>query len=297
MTSRKTPPSQNLIPSDTQSTMALPPKIFDKALLKQRRARANLRKGNFFIQRCAQDLADRLLDINREFSDAAYWGPDSAVKVLSEILPVEKRPKHFLSNKAFHEIPENSLNLVVSLLQMQSENDPVGTLIQMRKRLKADGLLIVAMFGGDTLSELRNAFYAADTNGLGGVSPRVFPFADHVQAAQLLSRAGLALPVVDVDRFCVHYKAFSTLISDLRDLGETNVLNSRNKTYIGKPFLEHLTQAYEKSEGEKFKTRFEILWMTGWAPDDSQQKPSKRGSANISLGDALKQINQQTNHP
>lgn len=294
MTSRKIPPVQTLAPTPTSDITAFPPKIFDEACLEKRRARAHLRSGDFFIERCTQDLADRLLDINRAFSNAAFWGQESALKFLSEIIPAEKYPKILFINEKFKNVPENSLDLAISLLQLQSENDPVGTLIQMRKCLTPDGLLIVAMFGGNTLSELRNAFYQADTECLGGISPKVFPFADHTQAAQILSRAGLALPVVDIDRFCVNYKAFSTLVSDLRDLGETNTLTARNHTYIGKQYLDHLTNAYEKSEKGKLKTSFEILWMTGWAPDESQQKPLKRGSAKMRLGDALDQIRQES---
>jgi len=273
---------------------AAPPQIFDMHLLTLRRARAARRAGTFFAKRCTADLADRLLDINRPFKKVAFWGLQLAADQLQIALPKDKRADILTCNANLVDIQPRSQDLVISLLQLQSDNDPVGTLIQMRNCLKPDGLLITAMFGGNSLTELRQAFYETDTQFHGGISPHISPFADHVQAAELLGRAGLALPVVDVDRFTVNYSRLSTLVSDLRDLGETNVLHAQSKTYLSPSYFEALSKVHEKSvSSDKLKTSFEILWLTGWSPDASQQKPSKRGSANMRLGDAINLMGKQ----
>lgn len=179
-------------------------------------------------------------------------------------------------------------DLVISLLTLQSANDPLAVLSSYRSALKPDGLLLVAMFGGDSLSELRTALYAADQARFGGLTPRIFPFANHTQTAGLLSRAGLALPVVDTDRFTVNYAQLQTWVEDLRDIGATNTVSARDKRYVGKGFLRKTEAAHKRTEdGIRFPVQFEILWLTGWAPDASQQKPLKPGSAKMRLADAL----------
>ncbi len=271
------------------------PNIFDEKILAVRRERAERRGASFLMQRCVQDLADRLLDINRIFENVIIIGLRPSAEALKNALPVDKISKNIRVNPKLQTIAPQSQDLVINLLQLQNENDPIGTLIQMRQGLKPDGLLICALFGGDTLSELRQAFYKADALFFDGVSPRIAPFADHKQAAQLLSRAGLALPVVDLDRFCVNYKKFETLISDLRDLGETNVMVERDPRYLSRDYVKALKENYKKNDSTgAFETQFEILWLTGWAPDSSQQKPAKRGSATIGLDVALNKIAKQT---
>ena len=161
---------------------------------------------------------------------------------------------------------------------------------QMAKLLKKDGLFIGALFGGNTLTELRQSLYKTDDEILGGASPRVFPMVTHSQAAPLITQAGLNLPVVDMDRFTVTYSRFGTLLSDLRDIGGTNILSNRSPNALTSKYWETLKGHYQDMFGEngKLKASFEILWLTGWRPHESQQKPLKPGSAKMSLSEALK---------
>ena len=180
---------------------------------------------------------------------------------------------------------------MLSLLRLQSTNDLPGSLIRLSQKLKADGLFIAAIFGGDSLTELRQVFYEVDEKLLGGLSAHIYPMANYTQAAALLSRAGLNQPVVDTDRFTVSYGQFDTLIADLRDLGETNVLRERRKKPVPRIYksdLEtHYKQRFSREDG-KLNCSYEILWMTGWKPHESQQKPLKPGSAKMSLEEGLK---------
>jgi len=272
-----------------------PPEIFDNRLLRLRRERASRRGDSFIAQRCAEDLAERLQDINRQFQKALIIGSQDFLFALKAALPPEKMPVNIahrpfadLNAIAAPEAPifgEGEYDLIVSALYLQAMNDLPGTLIQTRLALKPDGLFIGAMFGGETLTELRGALYTADEAAYGGISPRVYPFADYSQAAQLLQRGGFALPVVDSDRFQVHYKNWRTLISDIRDMGGTNSL-AENKS---KRFpLEKANQAIAAlSRDGKFSVSFEILWLTAWCPHSSQQKPLAPGSAKMRLADAL----------
>ena len=172
---------------------------------------------------------------------------------------------------------DGSLDLVVSALALQFVNDLPGTLIQIRRALKPDGLLLAALIGGDTLTELREAFAAAESEIEGGVSPRVAPFADLRELGALLQRAGFALPVVDVDRLTVRYASVLALMRDLRRMGATNVLGERRRTPLRRATL---AAAWRKSMRERFadadgrvRATFEIVWLSGWAPHESQQKP------------------------
>ena len=179
---------------------------------------------------------------------------------------------------------------MISLLDLQSENDLPDYLAHMAQQLRPDGLLIAAMLGGETLTELRQALYKTDEALLGGLTARVYPMVTHSQAAPLLVRAGLNLPVVDMDRLTVRYGQLPKLWADLRDLGESNVLTARSKRYLGRDYPAALAQNYAALFGRdgKFPASFEILWLTGWAPHDSQPKPLKPGSAKMRLADALK---------
>ena len=185
---------------------------------------------------------------------------------------------------------DGSLDLVVSALALQFVNDLPGTLIQIRRALKPDGLFLAALIGGDTLTELREAFAAAESEIEGGVSPRVAPFADVRELGALLQRAGFALPVVDSDRLTVRYDSVFALMRDLRRMGATNALSERRRVPLKRATL----HAWRKSMRERFadadgrlRATFEIAWLSGWAPHESQQKPLKPGSAQARLADAL----------
>ena len=165
-----------------------------------------------------------------------------------------------------------------------------GTLIQIRRALKADGLLLAALIGGDTLTELREAFAQAESEMEGGVSPRVAPFADVRELGGLLQRAGLALPVVDSDRLTVRYNSVFDLMRELRRMGATNVLTERRRTPLRRATLRRMAEIYTarfaNSDG-RLRATFEIAWLSGWAPHEGQQKPLKPGSAVQRLADAL----------
>lgn len=277
-----------------------PPHIFDNALLHTRRARAARRGASFLMERCASDAAERICDINRRFESALIIGPNDFIAPLLSSLPEDKTPASIThhrnnpeldptSGKTKPPFKTRSFDLIISALDLHSANDLPGSLIEIRQSLRPDGLLIAAMFGGNTLTELRKVLYAADEAMLGGISARVFPFGDYSQMAALLQRAGFALPVVDRDPVNVTYKAFHTLISDIRDIGDMNCLISRSRAYIGKDYLQKAQDLYAEqfSKDGKFAATFEILWLTGWSPHESQQKPLKPGSAKMRLADAL----------
>lgn len=245
------------------------------------------------MDRAISDASDRLLDVNRNFKNVLFIGDRKASKALNMRLPRGKLDR-ITSCETIEDIPRHEqFDLVLSLLRLQSENDLPGAIIRLKHVLVPDGLFIAAMFGGETLSELRQVFYKTDEELLGGLAPHIFPFANYTQAAGLLSRAGLNQPVIDMDRFCVSYSKFGALISDLRDLGETNVLINRQNRVLTRNFSRRLTKNYfdlYSSEDGKFLCSFEILWLTGWSPHESQQKPLRRGSAEIKLEDALKNV-------
>jgi SAM-dependent methyltransferase len=184
-----------------------------------------------------------------------------------------------------------SLDLVVSALALQFVNDLPGTLIQIRRALKPDGLFLAAMIGGDSLAELREAFAQAEAEIEGGVSPRVAPFADLRDLGALLQRAGFALPVTDVDRVTVRYASPLALMHDLRRMGAANALTERSRTPLRRLTLRRLMEIYAERFSDpdgRVRATFEIVWLSGWAPHESQQQPLKPGSARSRLADALR---------
>ena len=185
---------------------------------------------------------------------------------------------------------DGSLDLVASALSLQFVNDLPGALIQIRRALKPDGLLLAALIGGDSLRELRDAFAAAESEVEGGISPRVAPFADVRDLGALLQRAGFALPVVDADRLTVRYPSAFALMRDLRHMGATNVLRERRRSSLKRATLERMAQIYAERFADadgRLRATFEIVWLSGWAPHESQQKPLRPGSATHRLADAL----------
>ena len=271
-----------------------PPKIFDQTLLALARARAakrQSRNGTSFIYiRAAEDAASRIVDIKRQFERAVLVGTvDGRTTILSN-LPDNRKPAQF-DHVATPEELDGPYDLILSLLELQSDEALPQTLMTLRATLAPDGLLLAATLGGDTLTELRQSLYAADQQVLGGAAARVYPMVDYSQAAMLLGRVGFALPVVDSDRVTVHYGAIDTLVADLRDLGVSNVLAARDRRALPRRWLEILRKVYAENfsrDDGKRRATFEILWLTGWVPHESQQKPLKPGSAKMRLADALK---------
>jgi SAM-dependent methyltransferase len=179
---------------------------------------------------------------------------------------------------------------VVSALALQFVNDLPGTLIQIRRALKPDGLFLAALAGGDTLTELRQAFAAAEAEIEGGISPHIAPFADLRELGALLQRAGFALPVTDVDRLTVRYVSPFALMEDLRRMGASNPLIERRRRPLKRATLNRVADIYCErfADGDgRIRATFEIVWLSGWAPHEGQQQPLKPGSAKRRLADAL----------
>lgn len=267
--------------------MAAPhaPVLFDRALLRARQARA-VKQGpaTFLLDRVAEDLNDRLQAVLRTFEKAVDVGTPGGLAGFTHVdLPDDEA--------AGLPIAPDSIDLAVSALAFQSVNDLPGTLAQIRRALKPDGLLLAAMLGGDTLTELRQSFAAAEAEIEGGVSPRVAPFADLRDVGALLQRAGFALPVTDVDRIVVRYDTAFALMKDLRAMGATNVLVERRRVPTRRATLLRMVEIYAErfsdSDG-RVRATFDVIWLSAWAPHESQQKPLKPGSAKASLADAVK---------
>src|ERR1700730_2534552 len=268
------------------------PILFDRALLRIRQNRA-LRgePAAFLLDRVAVDVEERLHAVLREFADVAdIWTPGELLRK-----PSRDRFKSIvhidLSEQETLPLQPESLDLVVSALAFQFVNDLPGVLAQIRRALKPDGLLLAAMVGGDTLTELRQSFAAAEAELEGGISPRVAPFADLRDVGALLQRAGFALPVTDVDRIVVRYDSAFALMLDLRRMAATNVLVERRRTLPRRATLLRMAQIY----GERFadadgriRATFDVLWLSGWAPHESQQQPLKPGSAKAGLAEAVR---------
>ena len=285
------------------------PLIFDRALIRRRQRHAGeLGAATFLLDRAADDLIERLGAVLRRFDIAADLGTptDAVLKALARLgsigtIVAVRMTDQDLQSAATNEklviadeeaLPfcDRSLDLVVSALALQFVNDLPGTLIQIRRALKPDGLFMAALIGGDTLTELRQAFAAAESEIEGGASPRVAPFADVRELGALLQRAGFALPVVDVERVCVRYPSVFALMHDLRRMGATNALVERRRAPLRRATLMRMGEIY----GERFadpdgrlRATFEIIWLSGWAPHPSQQQPLRPGSAQARLADAL----------
>jgi SAM-dependent methyltransferase len=269
------------------------PLLFDRALLRMRQGRA-LRgeAATFLLDRVAEDMEERLHAVLREFAEVAeVWTPG---EILRE--PVRNRFKSVIrinldSNTETLPLQPESLDLVVSALAFQFVNDLPGVLAQIRRALRPDGLLLAAMIGGDTLTELRQSFAAAEAECEGGVSPRVAPFADLRDVGGLLQRAGFALPVTDVDRVVVRYDNAFALMRDLRCMGATNILVERRRTPTRRATMLRMAQIYAERFADadgRIRATFDVIWLSGWAPHESQQKPLAPGSAKASLAEAVK---------
>jgi SAM-dependent methyltransferase len=281
------------------------PVIFDRSLLRARRARAAaLGPATFLLERAADDLAARLSAVLRRFEVAVDLGtPSDTVRSklvgrVGTVVAVDPLPGR-LTADALRVVADEealpfrdaSLDLVVSALALQFINDLPGTLIQIRRALKPDGLLLAAMIGGDSLSELRTAFAVAESEIEGGVSPRVAPFTDLRELGVLLQRAGFALPVTDVDRVTVRYGSPLGLMQDLRRMGATNALVERRRKPLRRATLRRMMEIYAERFADadgRLRATFDIVWLLGWAPHQSQQQPLAPGSARTRLADALR---------
>jgi len=281
------------------------PVIFDRMLIRRRRKRAvALGPTTFLLDRVAGDLAERVGAVLRRFELALDLGtPGEAVRAglvrLGSVGSVIKAEAALASNGVERLVTADeealpfadaTFDLVVSALALQFVNDLPGVFVQVRRVLKPDGLFLAALLGGETLTELRQSFAAAESEVEGGVSPRVAPFADLRDLGALLQRAGFALPVTDVDRLTVRYDSVFALMNDLRRMGATNALHDRRRTPLKRATLHRMAEIYtERFAGPdgRLRASFEILWLSAWAPHPRQQQPLKPGSAKARLADAL----------
>lgn len=291
--------------------MTASPLLFDRALHRARldRAAPGYAAADFLKERAAGDVVMRLETILRRFPIAvdlgarnghffkALSGSDARANIdtlieadLSGRMLSDRSTLRVVADEERLPFGDATLDLIVSTLSLHWTNDLVGALIQIRRALRPDGLFVGAIFGGATLTELRQCLLAAESELTDGASMRVSPFADAIDAAGLLQRAGFALPVADVDRVKVRYAHPIKLLQDLRAMGETSVLLDRSRKPLSRKVLFRAMELYVERFAEtdgKVPATFEIVSVTGWAPHESQQKPLRPGSAKMRLADAL----------
>jgi SAM-dependent methyltransferase len=298
-----------LLPDRTLPTPSpVPTHIFDRALLARRRGRvaAVAEDHDFLLARVADDMAERLELVRRTFPLAVNLGAHHGLVSrrirglagIQRIIDVDRAPRllercdglRVLADEEALPFAEASLDLVVSGLSLHLVNDLPGALVQIRRALKPDGLFLAALLGGQTLTELRQAWLAAEAEVAGGASPRVAPFADVRDLGALLQRAGFALPVVDSEIVTVTYATPLDLMRELKAMGASNMLADRHRRPVTRRLLLRAAEIY----AERFATpdgrvpaTFEILTLTAWAPDESQPKPLQPGSAKTRLAHAL----------
>lgn len=288
--------------------MTSQPNIFDRALLAHRRTRVASTVGehDFLLRHVSEDIADRLSLIQRQFPVGLNLGAHTGVlsRRLRELgktgLLIDADPNaamlaqcdgpRLAADEEFLPFGPATLDLVVSGLALQFVNDLPGVLVQIRQALKGDGLFIAALLGAGSLAELREAFLIAETEIYGGATPRVAPFADVRTLGGLLQRAGFALPVADVDSLRVTYAHPLALMAELKAMGASNVLVERSRRAMTRRLLARAAEVYAEKFGTpdgRIPATFEIVTLTAWAPDPSQPKPLRPGSAKTRLADAL----------
>lgn len=282
--------------------MATPPRIFDRALVRRRRMRFTSDVSHFLDDIILAELADRISAINRPLNTMLIHGSASGIfrsqasalrpqawVISSDIIPA--REIDLVFDDEAQPLAPSGLEAFIQLWGLETTNDVPGVLAQIRRSLRPDGLLLAAVLGGDTLMELRQAWLVAETSIAGGTTPRVAPFIHIRQWGELLQRADFALPVVDADRRTVFYPDVISLMQDLRAMGLANSMMERSRKPMSRRLLARLAESYADQFGTskgKLPATFEIIYLTGWAPHESQQQPLRPGSATRRLADFLK---------
>jgi SAM-dependent methyltransferase len=285
---------------------SLPPALFDRTLLRQRRNRAadSLPEYDFLLQRAVDDLLDRVESISRDFPRVLVLGgggivgrmlqarPEAAAKIgqLIETDLSDRLAPDICVDEESLPFADEAFDLVLSPLSLHWANDLPGALIQINRALKSDGFFACAILGGASLKELRQALMAAETELYGGAAARISPFADTMDMAGLLQRAGFAMPVTDVDRVTVRYANAFALMRDLRMMGETSVLTDRPRNTAGKALFARMAEIYAEQFSDpdgKVRAGFDLVHAGGWAPHPDQPRPKRPGSATVRLADAL----------
>ena len=283
------------------------PLIFDRPLLRRRRDRAMAGvDDDFLLTRASEDLLERLGTVKRSFRHVLDLGTPrpTVAAVLAAALPDAEitraapsartlgtgRWRSLVADEEQLPFAPESFDLIVSIQALHAVNDLPGTLVQVRRALKPDGLFLGCLFGGSTLTEMRDSFSAAEAELEGGTSPRVAPFSDLRALGSLLQRAGFALPVADIEPLTVRYAHLFKLFGDLRAMGGTNVLTLRHKAPLSRTLVARTAELYAERHSDpdgRLRATFELAWLSGWAPHESQQKPLKPGSARMPLASAL----------
>ncbi len=288
--------------------MMNPKPLFDRTLQRTRLRRAIARGyEGFLLERALEDMEERLGAILRQFTKGADIGtprddasrflvmsgrvqemmrlaPVGGGATLSGLMEVE-------GDEEVIPFAPQQFDIAISLLALHGVNDLPGTLIQIHRLLKPDGLFLACLFGNETLTELRQVMMQAESEIEGGVSPRVAPFTEIRDAGALLQRAGFALPVVDSDPVTVRYSTMFHLMRDLRAMGLTNAMTERSCKPLRRETLQRAADLYAEQFSDadgRIRATFDLLWLAGWAPHESQQKPLQPGTASMSLADMLK---------
>lgn len=283
--------------------------LFDRPSVVRNRLRSRSLNplGSFLFQEVGSRLADRLLDVRREFPIAvdlsgqpgfaalmANAGVLDARKIATLVTSLDSPGPRggelsIVTDPEGLPLAESSINLAVSVMALHWINDMPGMLAQIRRALRPDGLFVAAFLGGETLHELRDCLATAEIEISGGLSPRVSPFAEIRDAGGLLQRAGFTLPVADKDRIDVTYETMFALMHDLRGMGETNALALRLRNFSSRAVFMRAAALYAQKYGRdnRIPATFEVTYLTGWAPHESQQRPLRPGSARTRLAAAL----------
>lgn len=263
--------------------MPNPPRLTDRTALSLHRARAR-RDALFLHEAAVEDAQDRLAMVNRTFTDVAIVTP------FPEVWAPHFPRARFVTDAETLDLSEAAQDLVIHALCLQWADDPIGQLIQCRRALRPDGLCLAVTLGGQTLHQLRAALGQAEAEVTGGLSPRVAPMGEIRDLGALIQRAGLALPVADSAPLTASYQTALHLMRDLRAMGESNALAGRLRHPTRRAVLlraaEIYAEAFALPDG-RLPATFELITLTGWAPDESQQKPLRPGSAAHRLADAL----------
>lgn len=282
--------------------------LFDRNLFAQRRQRAlaaQTQGADFLLAAVAEELGDRLLAVKRQFDLAVDLGGHTGR--LAAALAASGRVDYvlradlftadpglpapdFVCDDALLPLKDASVGLIASALSLQLVNDLPGAFIQIRRALSPDGLFLGAVLGGETLSELRDCLMRAELELTGGAGPRVAPFADTRDLGALLQRAGFALPVTDTDKLTVRYDNLFGLMRDLRAMGGTSILTERSRRPLSRAVFLKAAELYAADHADadgRIRATFQVVYLSGWAPHESQQKPLKPGSAKMRLAAAL----------
>lgn len=264
--------------------MKAPPLLTDRVALGRNRARAARSPALFLQETVADEVQERLNEVNRSFTSPAIVSPWPA-------LWAQRMPgARIVADDDFLDLEPEAHDLVIHALSLHWASDPVGQLVQCRRALGPDGLLLATLFAGQTLHQLRAALASAEAQIIGGLSPRVAPMGEIRDLGGLLQRAGFALPVADTMPLTVTYATAFDLMRDLRAMGEGNALNGRLRRPTPRAILRRAAELYAETYATpdgRIPATFEIVTLTGWAPAPDQPKPLRPGSATHRLAEAL----------